>query len=157
VQEDQFLKQVQIFVLICILSGFMSIACRRERTVEASGEQGRTDTYQPRPAPKEKVVPHDDTWNQVMSGELLRVDVGKKIFSIRAENGMEQTFKFSDQTSIEGIGSRQPRLRNLVGKEGSQTTVQWKDDDGAKTAVNVNVTDLAVKKTSKPKRARKPY
>jgi hypothetical protein len=148
------MKGLLVFVLTCILSGFMSIACQREQTVEASREP---DTYQPRPAPKKKVVPPDNTWNQAMSGELLRVNIGKKTFSIRAENGMEQTFKFSDQTSIEGIGSRQSQLRDLLGKEGSQATVQWKDEEGGKTAVNVNVTDLAVKKTSKANKARKRY
>jgi len=140
-------KKLLIFALICILSGFMSIACQREQTVEASGEQGRTDTYQPRPASK----------GEAMSGELLRVDMGKKTFSIRAENGMEQTFKFSDQTSIEGIGSRQPQLRSLQGKEGSLVTVQGKDEGGAKAAVNVNVTDLEVKRTSRPNKAKGRY
>jgi hypothetical protein len=151
------MKRLLVFVLTCILSGFMSIACQREQTVEASREPGSPDTYQPRPAPKKKVEPQDNTWNQAMSGELLRVNIGKKTFSIRAENGMEQTFKFSDQTSIEGIGSQRSQLRDLLGKEGSQTTVQWKDEERGKTALNVNVTDLAVKKTSKRNKARKGY
>jgi len=150
------MKKLFIFVLICILAGVMSIACQREMTVEASRE-GRTDTYQPRPAPKGEVALPDSTGNQAMSGELLRVDVAKKTFSIRAENGMEQTFKFSDQTSIEGIASPKPQLRSLLGKEGSQVTVQWRDEAGARMALNVNVTDVAVKRTLKASKARRYF
>ena len=48
----------------------------------------------------------------------------------------------------------QPRamaVRNLTGKEGSEVTVTWKDEAGAKMATAVNVTQLFSRKSSQRK------
>ena len=116
--------------LSLVLSGLILIGCQRDRGVYAGN-----DEYQPRPAPVEKkTVPPD------IHGELIRVDVPKKTVLVRVENGMEQTFKFNDQTVVMGLDTSQGTVRNLVGREGSELIVQWQDDDGAKLADRIDVT-----------------
>lgn len=116
--------------LSLIVLGLILIGCQRNRGVYAGN-----DEYQPRPAPVEKkTVPPD------IHGELLGVDVPKKIVLVRVENGMEQTFKFNDHTVVMGLNTSQAAVRNLVGREGSELIVQWQDDDGAKLANRIDVT-----------------
>jgi len=132
-----------IFSLICVCSGLMMIACERGVWADREG----SDTYQPRPAVREETTPariDDDA-----KGELMRIDMKDNTLTVRAENGMEQTFKFNDKTMVVGL-DRSP-VRNLMGKEGSEITVTWKDEAGAKTATHVNVNDLVVKKKPRAK------
>src|SRR5437870_12121204 len=89
------MKKFTVFSLICFLSGFMLIACQRDRGVHAGND---SDTYQPRRAPARHV-----TADQGIKGELLRVDVGGKTVSVRLENGMVQTFKFDNDTIVSGL------------------------------------------------------
>jgi hypothetical protein len=141
------MKRFLIFSMICLLSGLMTIGC--ERGVRAGREEG-TETYQPRPAPREEAA--QGTTNQEARGELMRVDTKDNTITVRAENGMEQTFKFNNQTMVRGLeqqGTTQPKtseIRGLMGKEGSEISVTWKDEAGAKTATMVNVEDLVSKK-----------
>jgi uncharacterized protein YcfL len=146
-----------------ILGGFLLIGCQREQGVQAGSEQGNTGTYQPRPAPKGEVQQ-----NPEMSGELQRVDMASKTISIRVDDGMEQTFKFDNDTAVMGL-ENQPQvnvpskkgkannasIRNLIGKEGSEVTVQWRDQDGAKMATHIDVTQLSTRSHAAKKKARK--
>src|SRR5579884_4300329 len=141
------MKKFVFLSLVCVLSALMLFACERNPSVQAGSEQSNTGTYQPRPAPppKGEVQP-----NPEISGELRHVDMAAKTFSIRVDNGMEQTFKFDDETMVMGLES-QPQVtapsktgktgnasvRNLMGKEGSEVTVRWRDDNGAKLATHV--------------------
>jgi len=142
------MKRLLIFSLICFVSGLMTISCRG---VQASREEGSA-TYQPRTAPRAKVTPSVD---YDVKGDLISVDVKNNTIMVRAENGMEQTFKFNDQTMVQGLqreGKNQPRtiqVRNLMGKEGSEVTVTWKDEAGAKMATSVDVNQLISKKIEK--------
>lgn len=144
------MKKLLVFLLICFLSGLLTIAC--QRGVQAGREEER-ETYQPRPAPKGKVMPSGVT--QTLKGELTRIDMNNQTMTIRAENGMEQTFKFNDQTTVQGVPMTGKQLtgqmRNLMGKEGSEVTVTWKDEAGAKTATAVNVNELSTKPRGKTK------
>ena len=93
-----------------------------------------------------------------MTGELLRVDMPAKTISVRADNGMEQTFKFDDNTMVMGLegqpqanapsksGKAANAIQNLVGKAGSEVTVQWRDENGAKMATHINVTQVSTSK-----------
>jgi len=164
------MKKFLVFTLICMLSGLLSIACERQRGVQAGREeteqgrnetqQGRNETYPPRPAPKGEVTPgQTGAQAQEMKGELTRVDWNNKTIAIRAENGMEQTFKFNDQTMVMGLENQPTRnqgktekqstntnqVRALMGKEGSEVTVNWRDENGAKMATTINVTDVGTK------------
>ncbi len=147
------MKKLMVFSLVCLLSGFSMIACQRDQNVQAGYEPGRSDTYQPRRAPKGEVEQ-----NPEMQGELLKVDLPGKTISIRAPNGMEQTFKFDDNTVLSGIEipveANAPKLRALAGKEGSEIHVDWRDDNGIKVASNVNVIHLNTSKAIKKARTK---
>jgi hypothetical protein len=143
------MKRVLVYSVICFLSGLLLISC--ERGVRASREEGPA-TYQPRPAPsEERPAPARD-----MKGELISIDLKDKTIMVRAENGMEQTFKFNDQTSVLGVEperttTTQPntvQVRSLIGKEGSEVTVRWDEEAGAKRATSVTVDQLVSRKGS---------
>jgi hypothetical protein len=141
------MKRLLVYSLICFLSGVMLLSC--ERGVKASREEG-TETYQPRPAPVEK-IPQD------VKGELISVDLKNNTIVVRAPNGMEQTFKFDDQTRVRGVTlssdtTRPPKtmmVRDLMGKEGSEITIMWKDEAGARTATSVSVDQLVSRKAKR--------
>src|SRR5438128_9216493 len=153
-----------ILSFVCILPGVMLAACQRERGVQAGNEQGRAGEYQPRSAPSGEAEQSQAQQGQAqqgqeMTGELQRVDMAGKTISIRVDNGMEQTFKFDDNTMVAGLeGQAQPNapaktgkttnamIRNLVGKEGSEVNVQWRDENGAKVATHVDVTQVSTAK-----------
>lgn len=123
-------------IIVCVSSGLLLIACQRDEGVRAGTVQaGLPDT------------PGD----QEIRGELIPVNVAKKIFSVRIENGMEQTFQFNDQTKVMGLTFENgSRVRDLVGKEGSEVTIQWEDAGlSGKMATRVAVTEIV---TNRPRR-----
>jgi hypothetical protein len=140
---------------VSLIAGMMLSACRRDNSVHAGN-----DEYKPRPAVK-KIVE-----NQEVSGELVSIDPKKKMLVVRLDNGMEQTFEFDEGTSVAGLDNslqtptRQkpgnninPEIGNLIGKEGSEVTVEWRADGDAKIATHVEVTQVITAKT--PRKARK--
>jgi len=155
------MKRLLIFSLICFLSGLMTIAC--ERGVRASREG--TETYQPRPAPSEEATPNaTNPQNQPMKGELTNVDTKNQTVTVRAANGMEQTFKVNDQTKVQGANLRQDRnqpragapvaiieVRDLKGREGSEVIIAWVDEAGARMATNIDVTQPVNKNPARTK------
>jgi hypothetical protein len=145
------MKRLLVYSLICFLSGVMMISC--ERGVKAGREE--PETYQPRPAPAEDRA----TAVKDVQGELISADLKNNTIMIRAQNGMEQTFRFNDQTTVQGLEpqsttTNQPKtmtVRDLMGKEGSEVTVTWKDAAGAKMATAVTVNQLVSRKGSQKK------
>ncbi|HYR90648.1 MAG TPA: hypothetical protein VE422_41675 [Terriglobia bacterium] len=158
------MKKLLVLSLICFLSGLFLVACQRDQGVQAGNEQGRTDTYQPRPAPKEQATEQNKNYSgaqqQEVRGELVRVDMTKKTMMVRTENGLEQTFKWDETTQVEGVDqsatnntrtgkqAASNHIRSLMGKEGSEVTVNWKDENGAKMATSINVTQASSKATN---------
>jgi hypothetical protein len=145
-------KRLLVYSLICFLSGVMLISC--ERGVKAGREEPQT--YQPRPAPAEdRAASVKD-----VQGELISVDMKNNTVMIRMQNGMEQTFRFNDQTKVQGMEpqsttTNQPKtmaVRDLMGKEGSEVTVSWKDEAGAKMATTVTVNQLVSRKGSQKRK-----
>jgi hypothetical protein len=133
----------------------MLSACQRDNSVHAGN-----DEYKPRPAVKKMVE------NQEVSGELANIDPKKKMLVVRLDNGMEQTFEFDEHTSVAGLDNsvqtpvRQkpgnminPEIRNLIGKEGSEVTVEWRADGDAKVATHVEVTQVIT--ATGPRKARR--
>jgi len=142
------MAKVIVFSLVCILSCFTAIACERSRGVFAGGDEA--EQYQPRRAPQK--ASSSDTAKNEIKGELMRVDLSGKTISVRVETGMEQTFNFDDYTAVTGLENRSAkmRVRDLLGKEGSDVTVQWRDAieaDEAKIATNIEVTQLSTAKS----------
>jgi len=142
------MKTFSVFSLICFLSGFMVIACQRDRGVHAGNDD---DNYKPAPAPP--IKPRNTNSNDEITGEMLRVDPRGKTIAVRVENGMVQTFKFNDNTNVAGLEDQphtnlqkrekisNSEVGNLLGKEGSEVAIQWKNSD-EKIATNVAVTQV---------------
>jgi hypothetical protein len=65
---------------------------------------------------------------------------------------MEQTFKFDDNTLVRGLGEAHPLVKDLVGKEGSELIVQWQEENGAKLANRIDVTQVITSKNVRRKR-----
>jgi len=142
------MKKLIIFALASLLAGFMAMACQRDHGVYAGND---SETYKPRAAPSTTATPGSP---QDVKGELLRVDMAGKTVAVRVENGMEQTFKFDDNTVLTGLDQPQARkdktpLRNLAGKEGSELSVRWRDENGAKMASNIQVTQVSTSKNTR--------
>src|SRR5213594_3231965 len=166
-KEVKVMNKFFILSLVCISSGLMLVACQREQGVQAGNEQGRTGEYEPRTPPSGEAQESQEQQGQAqqgqeMSGELLRVDMPGKTISVRVDNGMEQTFKFDDSTMVMGLEGQplanapsksgkaaNASIQNLVGKEGSEITVQWRDENGAKMATHINVTQVGTSKNTR--------
>ena len=138
------MKKFVFLSFVCVLSALMLFACERNQGVQAGYEPGNTGTYQPRPAPP----PKGEVQINEMTGELQRVDMGAKTFSIRVDNGMEQTFKFDNDITVLGLQGK-ASVRDLIGKEGSEVTVRWRDAEGAKMATRVDVTQISTARSSR--------
>src|SRR5262245_32825632 len=146
------MKRLLVYSVICFATGLLLSSC--ERGVKAGREEG-SQTYQPRPAPAQENPVRTD-----LKGELISVDVKNNTIMVRAENGMEQTFKFNEETLVlipqaPTTTTNPPKamtVRDLVGKEGSEVTVTWKDKAGAKMATSVTVEQLVSRKGSRRKR-----
>ena len=139
------MKKFVILSFVCLISGFLLFACERSQGVQAGYEPGNTGTYQPRPAPAPK---GEVEQNQEISGELQHVDMAAKTISIRVDNGMEQTFKFDNDTPVLGLQGK-ALIRDLIGKEGSEVSVRWQDSDGTKMATRVDVTQVSTSRSTR--------
>jgi hypothetical protein len=83
------------------------------------------------------------------------------------DNGMEQTFEFDASTSVAGLQSVQtpmrqkpgsmnnPGIQSLIGKEGSEVTVEWQAAGDMKMATQVDVTQVSISKSQR--RGRKKH
>src|SRR5215467_15857196 len=95
------------FLGFCLVSGLMLAACQRDNSVHAGND---SDDYQPRPAVKKSVA------NQEITGEMVGVDTKKNTLVVRLDNGLEQTFRFDEDTSVAGLDdSTQPPMRQKPG------------------------------------------
>jgi hypothetical protein len=139
------MKRSTILSLVLMLPVFALAACQRDRGVQAD-----SSAYQPRPAPT----------SGEMKGDLAHVDPTGKTIGVRLENGVEQTFQCDEDTSVEGLPfekqttpgksvkktTANPDVLRLIGKEGSEVTVQWDTEDGAKIARDVEINELVMNK-----------
>jgi hypothetical protein len=128
------------FLLVSGLVLPFTTACRQDKGVLADKESG---SYQPRPAPAQ---PQTAPENLDLGGELLRVDMTARTFAVRVENGMEQTFAFDESTVVTGLdkegSAAKSAVRRLVGKEGSEISVKWHEDDRGKLATKIEVAQV---------------
>jgi hypothetical protein len=147
------------FAMICLLTA-ATAACERDsdRSVLAGREQGPTATNQPRVAPElgPAAATSPGSAGQDLRGELVRVNTGKKVIVLRGENGMEQTLKYDDGTTVSGVGieplakpgqnQTQKQMANLKNlKPGSELSIRWHGDAVNKTAVSVSVMSEGLK------------
>jgi len=145
------IQRSTILSLVLMLPVFALVACQRDRGVQAD-----SSAYQPRPAPT----------SGEMKGDLVHVDPTGKTIGVRLENGVEQTFQCDEDTSVEGlplekqakpgkpVKATNSDIVRLIGKEGSEVTVQWDTDDGAKFARDVEINELVMNKNGRRTRRR---
>ena len=77
---------------------------------------GTRDTAAGRDAPASEVA-------QVITGELRTVDADAKTFVVRADDGTEHSFRYTDTTDISGQSSAQ----GLAGREGDRVRVSYRE------------------------------
>jgi len=130
--------------MACLIGVFLFASCERRPSVEA-GNDPSSETYQPRATPAPPPVSNNE-----VKGELLRVDTKDSTIVLRVENGMEQTFKFDDNTVVIGVltpnskaaANTLANMKVLTKKPGSELTVKWFDNQTDKMATSINVTEL---------------
>jgi hypothetical protein len=72
----------------------------------------------------------------MMSGELVSVNIDANTFKIRTEDNTEHEFRFSDATMVSGESGMQA----LTGREGSRVTVHYREDaDGKNLASSIEL------------------
>jgi hypothetical protein len=68
----------------------------------------------------------DDAVGQIsVSGRLMEVDPGEMTFRIEADDGAEQTFRYTESTEVTGVAEGQ----GLAAQAGSPVDVFYDDDD----------------------------
>ena len=154
--------KILTFSLICVLS-LAVFGCERDNGVRAGREDGVTATYKPRPAPPAPAAPNTDTGlatgtmaEQELKGQVIRVDNNNKTIVVRVENGMEQTLKFDENTTVSGMSMVQNQnmqnIRNL--KPGSDVAVRWRGSAADKMASSIMVTNAG--QTNQPQKQKTP-
>jgi hypothetical protein len=109
------------FVLACSMA---PLACERSPEPAATESEAR-DIQQP---------PLVET--EILSGELLSVDMDAKTFKVVAEDTQEHEFRFSDATIVSGESGMQA----LAAREGARMTVHYrKDADGSNIASKIEL------------------
>jgi hypothetical protein len=101
-----------------------------------------------------------------ISGDLYSIDSAEKTIVIRVENGMAQTFRWDDDTLIDGdLPPADPKsnkdlfdtpsvLKRLSRRPGSELEVEWRDVNGEKLATAVHVTSLGALSSQKLRKKR---
>jgi hypothetical protein len=124
------------FALIGMAVVLTVAGCSRQDTVHAGGDGAREYPPTATPVDADKV-----------QGELRSVDLKKKRIVIRVENGMEQTFKFGESTTVAGLhANAKASPRALVGKEGSEVVISCNGEKGEKLATAIDVTSVFSRK-----------
>ena len=144
------------YLFTFLLLGLTTAACGRERGVQAASESD----YQPRSTSRV----HTDEMigiNQPIEGELIAINRSTKTMEVRVDNGMVQTFTYDDRTAVSGLetwrhdsrsGNSGSRVRDLIGKEGSEVLIAWVDRQGGKMATSVEVTQISSGKNRRSRR-----
>lgn len=71
-----------------------------------------------------------------VQGELLRVDMDKKMVVIEAADGKEQSFRFNDDTEISGAAQN---VEGLATKTGTRVTVEFEGAAASAVAKKISI------------------
>ena len=93
---------------ICAIAALPVLGCDRMA--------GTGDTSAGRNAPASEVA-------QIITGELRTVDANAKTFVVRADDGTEHSFRYTDTTDVSGQSSAQ----GLAGREGDRVRVSYRE------------------------------
>jgi len=136
------MKKFWVFCTLCLFSSFIFLGCQRDQGVQAGRESGTTTGSQSQTGPSGVTGPGAATGSQQLHGELTRVNAAGNSIAVREGNGMEQMIMVNDQTRIMTgeQGSTTPTMAGittLAGKEGSNVTVTWSEQNGQKVATSI--------------------
>lgn len=132
-----------VWLAICSMVLLVALGCgpAAERSEEPLGQEPAPGEEPLGVEPQEPIEPQEPTapqepageaQEQVMSGEITKVDVEGQSLWVKAEDA-EHTISFSDETEIIGAAGAQ----GLAGREGARVTVHYQDDLGTKRATRI--------------------
>ena len=71
-----------------------------------------------------------------VTGELTRVDLQSRTFSVKSASGAEMLFRYDDKTIISGAESN---VAGLATSSGAQVTVSYRNDSAGNMAAKIEV------------------
>jgi hypothetical protein len=132
-----------------VLGASLLVSCQEKDTVQAGYD------YQPRPAPDAiQRLGFGKYGNREIDGLLRGVDTQAQTLVVRVENGMDQTFRWSEDTVITGYTSKMPAdvktvMAGLARKEGAELVIDWRDENSQRVAKTIEIRDLPSRNTPK--------
>ena len=151
---------------VVILATWILTGCEKKKTVQAGSEGVTSGQYQPRAAPE----PGSDVTRTPaeIKGELRSINLNDKTMIVRVDNGMDQTFKWDENTTVVGMPSSGEadkmksksrkttetvtNMTQLARRTGSDVSVQWRDDNDMKMATMIDVTTVTSPKKAPSRR-----
>jgi hypothetical protein len=88
------------------------------------------------PAPPPTAQQPDSAKTSSLRGELVKVDTDAMTLVIRAADGNEHTFGYTDRTEVTGA---QEGVAGLSTKAGSRVTVHYEGEGNVRTATKIEV------------------
>jgi hypothetical protein len=73
---------------------------------------------------------------QMLEGELVKVDLENRTFTIKLEDKEEVQFQFDGNTMVEG---KENGVQGLAGDTGTRLAVRYKESEGKKTATKIEI------------------
>lgn len=70
-----------------------------------------------------------------IAGQVQQIDTDARTLVLKDTKGVEQTFSFSDTTSITGAAN----LKNLSTQEGRPATIRYIDQGSGKSAIQIHI------------------
>jgi len=151
--------------MACCLGLMVLAACQRSQQVQAGSEGTTGGGYRPLSAPDSGVDLNRNPADGPLKGEVMSVDLGEHSMLIRVENGMQQTIKWNNSTTVNGIpvesksgttlSTPDDTMKGLADRPGSAVVIDAIDDHGQKIASVIQVTDLSSPSKQPKKRVRR--
>jgi hypothetical protein len=91
------------------------------------------------PAPAPMAADHRMAKAETAKGELVKIDVDAKNITIKAADGVETVFAYTDTTEVAGRDG----VAGLATKAGTKVTVHFVSNAGTKTATKIEVAGAA--------------
>jgi hypothetical protein len=141
------MKRYRTVALAILIASLAFITYERKYRVQAAGD-GDPDTYLPLPAPDSGLKPGD-----LIIGDIRKVDIANKMMIVRLDNGMDQTLKLADDTQMV-VTAVDPNgvpinLKQLSTYYGSDVSIHWREENGAKVATSIDVTHQRQKRSKR--------
>ncbi len=140
-----------------LVGASLLVSCHKADTVQAD--------FQPRQAPdaiaRMKLGKYG---HREIDGLLRGIDVQSGSMVMEVENGMDQTFKWDEDTEVTGIDPAKATnstpttialMKELATRPGSEITVEWRDEGYDRVATSIDVIDVTKKTTPKSRRKMK--